>query len=45
VSNTDDPTMPVNTFRMWFLGILFTIVIAGLNQFFGFRCKHAVVMP
>jgi len=24
---------------MWFLGILFTCVVTGLNQFFGTRCK------
>ncbi|KAF8315052.1 OPT-domain-containing protein [Clavulina sp. PMI_390] len=37
VSNLDDPTMPTNTFRMWFIGIFFTIIISGLNQFFSFR--------
>lgn len=26
VPNTDDPTLPVNTLRMWFLGIVFTLV-------------------
>lgn len=26
VPNTDDPTLPINTFRMWFLGIVFTLV-------------------
>ena len=26
VPNTDDPTLPVNTFRMWFLGVVFTLV-------------------
>lgn len=26
VPNTDDPTLPVNTFRMWFLGVIFTLV-------------------
>ncbi|CAE6398593.1 unnamed protein product [Rhizoctonia solani] len=39
VANTDDPTMPTNTFRMWFLGLIFTVLIAGLNQFFSMRCK------
>ncbi|PCH33323.1 OPT oligopeptide transporter [Wolfiporia cocos MD-104 SS10] len=34
VSNTDDPSMPVNTFRMWFLGIVLSSVMAGLNHFF-----------
>ncbi|KAB5593002.1 OPT oligopeptide transporter [Ceratobasidium theobromae] len=37
VANTDDPTMPTNTFRMWFLGLIFTVLIAGLNQFFTMR--------
>ncbi|KAH8120611.1 glutathione transporter [Phellopilus nigrolimitatus] len=37
VSNTDDPNMPVNTFRMWFLGLVFTLLISGLNQFFSMR--------
>ncbi|KIO27853.1 hypothetical protein M407DRAFT_22904 [Tulasnella calospora MUT 4182] len=37
VANTDDPTMPTNTFRMWFLGIIFTIFIAAMNQFFYLR--------
>ncbi|KAI5124408.1 hypothetical protein M0805_008292 [Coniferiporia weirii] len=37
VANTDDPNMPVNTFRMWFLGLLFTLVISALNQFFSMR--------
>ena len=29
--------MPVNTFRMWFLGIVFTMVGSGINQFFSLR--------
>ncbi|THU91639.1 OPT oligopeptide transporter [Dendrothele bispora CBS 962.96] len=37
VSSVDDPTIPVNTIRMWFLGIFFTCVVTGLNQFFGTR--------
>lgn len=37
VSNTDDPEMPVNTLRVWVLGIIFAMVIPGLNQFFFFR--------
>ncbi|KAG8679497.1 hypothetical protein FRC08_016948, partial [Ceratobasidium sp. 394] len=37
VANTDDPTIPTNTFRMWFLGLIFTVLIAGLNQFFSMR--------
>ena len=30
--------MPVNTFRMWFLGILFVLLTSGLNQVFAMRC-------
>ena len=26
VPNSDDPDLPINTFRMWFLGIVFTMV-------------------
>lgn len=37
VSNVDDPTMPVNTFRAWFLGTIVSIVVPGLNQFLYFR--------
>lgn len=37
VANTDDPDMPVNTFRAWFIGIIWAILIPGLNQFFFFR--------
>lgn len=33
----DDDTLPVNTFRAWLLGILFTIIGAGTNQFFSLR--------
>jgi hypothetical protein len=38
VSSIDDTTMPVNTFRMWFLGLVYIVVLSGLNQFFSFRC-------
>ena len=37
VSNIDDPTMPVMTFRAWTLGLLFTIVIPGVNQLLSYR--------
>ncbi|EPQ31325.1 uncharacterized protein PFL1_01509 [Pseudozyma flocculosa PF-1] len=37
VSNVDDHTMPVMTFRTWVLGMLFTIVIPGLNQLLSYR--------
>ncbi|CAI7657164.1 unnamed protein product [Penicillium glandicola] len=37
VDNTDDPSTPVNTFRAWFLGIIFTILGTGIDQFFSLR--------
>ncbi|KAF9094206.1 hypothetical protein BGX23_002366 [Mortierella sp. AD031] len=37
ISNTDDPHMPCNTFRMWFLGLLWTCIISFVNQFFYLR--------
>ncbi|KAF5366690.1 hypothetical protein D9757_013582 [Collybiopsis confluens] len=37
VPSTDDPKMLVNTFRMWFLGIIFSTVVSGINQFFSAR--------
>ncbi|KAG0055590.1 hypothetical protein BGZ83_008024 [Gryganskiella cystojenkinii] len=37
VSNLDDPQMPYNTFRMWFLGLLWTCIVAFVNQFFYLR--------
>lgn len=37
VSNTDDPEMPVNTLRMWVIGLVLTVLGAGMNTFFVFR--------
>lgn len=37
VPETDDPTIPVNTLRMWILGIIWTLLGAGVNQFFSLR--------
>ena len=37
VANTDDPTMPASTFRAWVVGLMWAIVIPGVNQFFFFR--------
>ncbi|KAI8872587.1 OPT family small oligopeptide transporter [Ramicandelaber brevisporus] len=39
VSNRDDPSMPSLTFRVWLLGILWTCVLAFVNQFFWFRAN------
>lgn len=37
VPETDDESMPINTMRMWILGVVFTIIGSGINQFFGLR--------
>ncbi|KAJ7784098.1 OPT oligopeptide transporter protein-domain-containing protein [Mycena metata] len=43
VSVVDDPFMPVNTFRMWFLGIFLTILLAGVNQIFEYRAPSVFI--
>ena len=32
VANTDDPLLPVDTFRAWFLGLFFVGLFSALNQ-------------
>ncbi|CAM8881944.1 unnamed protein product [Rhodiola kirilowii] len=36
---TDDPTLPVLTFRMWVLGALSCALLSFLNQFFWYRTE------
>ncbi|KAJ7225946.1 OPT oligopeptide transporter [Mycena pura] len=43
VSSTDDPLMPVNTFRMWTIGIFLTILFAGVNEMFALRAPSVFV--
>ncbi|KAJ7194594.1 OPT oligopeptide transporter [Mycena pura] len=43
VSSTDDPLMPVNTFRMWFLGILLTLFFSAINQVFVYRAPSVFI--
>ncbi|CAF0847942.1 unnamed protein product [Adineta ricciae] len=43
VSNTDDPTTLVLTFRSWFLGLLFTCILSFVNQFFWYRTSPLFV--
>jgi OPT family small oligopeptide transporter len=43
VASVDDPAMPVNTFRMWFLGVFFTLLVAGMNQVFSFRYPSVLI--
>ncbi|OSX66500.1 hypothetical protein POSPLADRAFT_1043923 [Postia placenta MAD-698-R-SB12] len=37
VANTDDPDMPCSTLRSWIMGVIWAIIIPGMNQFFFFR--------
>ncbi|GER53545.1 oligopeptide transporter [Striga asiatica] len=39
VPNDDDPTLPVWTFRMWFLGLLSCVLLSFLNTFFSYRTE------
>ena len=43
VANTDDPDMPCATFRAWFVGMIWAILIAGLDQFFFFRFPSVTI--
>eukprot|EP01018_Ginkgo_biloba_P023265 Gb_06649 [translate_table: standard] len=43
VSTYDDPSLPVWTFRMWFLGLLSCLTLSFLNQFFGYRSEPLVI--
>ena len=45
VANTDDPTMPVSTFRAWVIGLFWAIVVPGANQFFYFRYPAVGISP
>ncbi|KAK9988895.1 hypothetical protein SO802_029134 [Lithocarpus litseifolius] len=43
VANTDDPTLPMWTFRMWFLGLFSCALLSFLNQFFAYRIEPLVI--
>ncbi|CAF3957162.1 unnamed protein product [Adineta steineri] len=43
VSNKDDPSMAVLTFRSWFLGLAFTGLLSFINQFFWYRTSPLVI--
>ncbi|KAH9855546.1 small oligopeptide transporter [Lenzites betulinus] len=43
VANYDDISMPVNTFRAWVLGIMWAIIIPGVNEFYYFRYPSIMV--
>ncbi|OBZ67243.1 Sexual differentiation process protein isp4 [Grifola frondosa] len=43
VANTDDPLMPVSSLRVWVLGLIWAVIIPGMNQFFFFRFPSVTV--
>ena len=43
VPTTDDPSLPVWTFRMWFLGLISCVLLSFLNTFFGYRTEPLVI--
>ncbi|CAI9771308.1 unnamed protein product [Fraxinus pennsylvanica] len=43
VPNDDDPSLPVWTFRMWFLGIVSCILLSFLNTFFSYRTEPLII--
>ncbi|KAJ7564971.1 hypothetical protein O6H91_02G042200 [Diphasiastrum complanatum] len=45
VPTTDDPTLPVLTFRMWTLGLLSCMMLSFLNQFFSYRTAPLIITP
>ncbi|TPX71960.1 hypothetical protein CcCBS67573_g06031 [Chytriomyces confervae] len=45
VPRTDDTTLPSNTFRVWFLGLTFGVLICCANTIFTFRSNYFAVSP
>ena len=43
VANTDDPSLPIWTFRMWFLGLLSCALLSFLDQFFAYRTEPLII--
>ncbi|KAK7350968.1 hypothetical protein VNO77_10063 [Canavalia gladiata] len=43
VPKTDDPTLPILTFRMWVLGIVSCVFLSFVNQFFWYRTQPLTV--
>ncbi|KAJ3576811.1 hypothetical protein NP233_g147 [Leucocoprinus birnbaumii] len=43
VANFDDPSMPVSTLRAWVLGVVWAILIPGMNQFFYLRYPSVAI--
>ncbi|GMH18298.1 hypothetical protein Nepgr_020139 [Nepenthes gracilis] len=43
VPKTDDPTLPVVTFRMWVLGLASCILLSFVNQFMWYRANPMII--
>ena len=43
VPTTDDPTLPVWTFRMWTIGIVSCALLSFFNQFFAYRTEPIII--
>eukprot|EP00257_Ricinus_communis_P018381 XP_015577093.1 oligopeptide transporter 3 [Ricinus communis] len=43
VPETDDPTLPVMTFRAWFLGLTSCVLLIFLNTFFTYRTQPLTI--
>nr|GME01640.1 oligopeptide transporter 7-like [Ipomoea batatas] len=43
VPTTDDPSLPVLTFRMWVLGTFSCVLLSFLNQFFWYRTEPLTI--
>ncbi|KAM7198205.1 OPT oligopeptide transporter domain containing protein [Naviculisporaceae sp. PSN 640] len=43
VPNVDDPSMPCSTIRAWFIGMLFSCILAVFNQLFSIRMPPVTI--
>ncbi|KAF9935814.1 hypothetical protein BGZ67_002949 [Mortierella alpina] len=43
VSNKDDPSIPVMTFRFWVMAVVFSVILSFFNQFFWFRTQPMTI--
>lgn len=43
VPKTDDPSLPVLTFRMWVLGLICCVILSFVNQFFWYRTNPLMI--
>ena len=43
MANFDDPEMPASTVRAWTLGLIWAMLLPGMNQFFYLRYPSVVI--